>query len=245
MNKLEIQQLNKTFVSEKNNKINVIKDMNFAVKEGEFLCLLGPSGCGKTTLLRIIANLENPTSGIVTWDQNSIQPKIGFVFQEHSLLPWRTVYGNIAFGLELLGKEKEEIQKEIKRLISFVNLKGFENSYPRELSGGMQKRVAIARALAVNPDILLMDEPFVSLDAQTRNTLQKELVKIWKKTNKTVIFITHNVDEAVYLSDRVLILTQRPTSIKAEANILLQRPRDRTSIDFINIRKDILSKMNY
>ncbi|MHC1598118.1 MAG: ABC transporter ATP-binding protein [Candidatus Methanofastidiosia archaeon] len=245
MNKLKVQQLNKTFVSEKNNKINVIRDMNFIVKEGEFLCLLGPSGCGKTTLLRIIANLENPTSGIVTWGQNSIQPKIGFVFQEHSLLPWRTVYGNIAFGLELLGKEKEEIQKEIKRLISFVNLKGFENSYPRELSGGMQKRVAIARALAVNPDILLMDEPFVSLDAQTRNTLQKELVKIWKKTNKTVIFITHNVDEAVYLSDRVLILTQRPTYIKAEANILLQRPRDRTSIDFINIRKDILSKMNY
>lgn len=245
MNKLEIQQLNKTFVSEKNNKINVIRDMNFIVKEGEFLCLLGPSGCGKTTLLRIIANLEDPTSGIVTWGQNSIQPKIGFVFQEHSLLPWRTVYGNIAFGLELLGKEKEEIQKEIKRLISFVNLKGFENSYPRELSGGMQKRVAIARALAVDPDILLMDEPFVSLDAQTRNTLQKELVKIWKKTNKTVIFITHNVDEAVYLSDRVLILTQRPTSVKAETNILLQRPRDRTSIDFINIRKDILSKMNY
>ncbi|HHN81545.1 MAG TPA: ABC transporter ATP-binding protein, partial [Methanomicrobia archaeon] len=168
---------------------------------------------------------------------------IGFVFQGESLLPWRSVWDNIAFGLEIEGREEKEIKKEVSRLISLMGLEGFETSYPRELSGGMQKRVAIARAFSIDPDILLMDEPFVSLDAQTRNILQQEVLKIWEETKSTVIFITHNVDEAVYLADRVLILTPRPTKVKYEVPITLPRPRDRTEQSFIEVRKDILAKM--
>nr|HOP09482.1 ABC transporter ATP-binding protein [Candidatus Methanofastidiosa archaeon] len=158
-------------------------------------------------------------------------------------LPWRTAYNNIALGLELSKMPKDEIKKKVSELIEFMGLKGFENSYPKELSGGMQKRVAISRALVIEPELLLMDEPFVSLDAQTRNVLQRELIKVWEKRQNTIIFITHNVDEAVYLADRVLILTARPTMVNAEVIIDLPRPRDRTSNDFINIRKKILSKI--
>ncbi|MHC1604531.1 MAG: ABC transporter ATP-binding protein [Candidatus Methanofastidiosia archaeon] len=243
MYKLEIKDLNKTFVSEKMNKVGAIKDLSFKVKEKEFLCVLGPSGCGKTTLLRIIAGLEKPSSGTIEWNKEKNDNYIGFVFQEHSLFPWRTVFNNIAFGHEMLRNPKDETKKVVDKLIELMSLKGFENSYPKELSGGMQKRVAIARALAVDPDILLMDEPFVSLDAQTRNNLQRELLKVWKEIKNTVIFVTHNVDEAVYLADRVLILTPRPTTLKTEFNINLPRPRDRTDPKFIKVRKEILSEM--
>jgi len=245
MEKLRITNLEKTFMSEKSAKVSAVKDMTFDVKEREFLCIVGPSGCGKTTLLRMIAGLEEPTSGNIDWgNDNDIDHKIGFVFQDDALLPWRTTYNNIAFGLELLKDDKGNINEKVSDLIEFMNLKGFENSYPKELSGGMQKRVAIARALVVDPDLLLMDEPFVSLDAQTRNTLQKELIKVWENKENTIIFITHSVDEAVFLADRVLILTARPTKVKKEINIGLERPRDRTSNEFIGIRKMILSEID-
>ncbi|HPR41213.1 MAG TPA: ABC transporter ATP-binding protein [Candidatus Methanofastidiosa archaeon] len=242
MEKLRIKDLEKTFISEKKSKVTAVRDMNFTVKDKEFLCIVGPSGCGKTTLLRIIAGLEKPTSGTMEWEDGS-DHKIGFVFQDDALLPWRTAYNNIALGLELSKMPKDEIKKKVSELIEFMGLKGFENSYPKELSGGMQKRVAISRALVIEPELLLMDEPFVSLDAQTRNVLQRELIKVWEKRQNTIIFITHNVDEAVYLADRVLILTARPTMVNAEVIIDLPRPRDRTSNDFINIRKKILSKI--
>ncbi|MBN1786139.1 MAG: ABC transporter ATP-binding protein [Candidatus Methanofastidiosa archaeon] len=243
--KLVIKGLEKTFVSEKKNKVEAVKDMSFSIRDEEFLCIVGPSGCGKTTLLRMIAGLERPTSGQLEWKAGEDEDhRVGFVFQDDALLPWRSAYGNIAFGLELFGKPKEEIDAKVKELINLMNLKGFESSYPKELSGGMRKRVAIARALAIDPEILLMDEPFVSLDAQTRNVLQKELLKVWADKKITVIFITHNVDEAVFLADRILILTPRPTSVKEEVVIKLPRPRDRTDLEFIDIRKDILSKID-
>jgi NitT/TauT family transport system ATP-binding protein len=241
MEKMKIKNLSKTFITEKETQVKAIEDMTFDVEDGEFLCLVGPSGCGKTTILRIIADLESPTAGSITWMTKD--HSIGFVFQGESLLPWRSVWDNIAFGLELEGRPEKEIKEEVSRLISMMGLEGFESSYPRELSGGMQKRVAIARAFSIDPDILLMDEPFVSLDAQTRNILQEEVLKIWSETKNTVIFITHNVDEAVYLADRVLILTPRPTKVKYEVPIRLPRPRDRTEQSFIEVRKDILAKM--
>jgi NitT/TauT family transport system ATP-binding protein len=245
MDKLTVHNLNKVFVTDKQVKVPAIKDMNFSVKQGEFVCFVGPSGCGKTTMLRILAGLEEPSSGDISWDGGTEDKKIGFVFQSHTLLPWRTVYDNIAFGLEIQKTDDKTISEKVERLIGLMNLKGFEGTYPKELSGGMQKRVAIARALAVDPDIMLMDEPFVSLDAQTRNVLQRELLKVWEETKNTIIFITHNVDEAVYLADRVIILSQRPTQVKEEVPIPLARPRDRTDGEFIRLRKDILEKMNY
>lgn len=241
MEMMKINNLSKTFITEKETQVRAVEDLTFDVRDGEFVCLVGPSGCGKTTILRIIAGLDTPTSGSIKWMTKN--HSIGFVFQDESLLPWRSVWDNIAFGLEIEGRDEKEIEKEVSRLISLMGLEGFETSYPRELSGGMQKRVAIARAFSIDPDILLMDEPFVSLDAQTRNILQQEVLKIWEETKSTVIFITHNVDEAVYLADRVLILAPRPTKVKYEMPITLPRPRDRTEHLFIEARKDILAKM--
>ncbi len=245
MEKLTVRNLNKTFVTDKNVTVPAIKDMEFTIQDGEFVCFVGPSGCGKTTMLRILAGIEEPTSGEISWSGTQDTKKIGFVFQSHWLLPWRTVYRNIAFGLEIQKKDEKEISERVTNLIELMNLKGFEGTYPKELSGGMQKRVAIARALAIDPDIMLMDEPFVSLDAQTRNALQKELLKVWEETDNTIIFITHNIDEAVYLADRILILSQRPTRVKEEVHISIPRPRDRTDNAFIGMRKEILEKMNY
>lgn len=245
MKKLTIKNLEKKFISEKNTSVEAVKDMAFTVEDKEFLCIVGPSGCGKTTLLRMIAGLETPTDGNIKWDDSEEKDhRIGFVFQDDALLPWRSTNDNIAFGLELQNEPKEKIREKVSELVKFMNLDGFENSYPKELSGGMQKRVAIARALVIDPDLLLMDEPFVSLDAQTRNVLQRELIRVWKEKHNTIIFITHNVDEAVFLADRVLVLTPRPTAVKAEVKIELPRPRERTSNEFTKIRKEILSKMD-
>lgn len=245
MKTLKVENLSKEFVSEQGNKITALDNLSFEVKDREFLCLLGPSGCGKTTLLRIIAGLDTPTGGSIRWENGTKSHDTGFVFQENALLPWRTVEKNISFGLEMQKKPAEEKKEKVSKLIDMMKLKGFETSYPKELSGGMQKRVSIARALATDPDLLLMDEPFVSLDAQTRNVLQQELLRVWKETKKTIIFITHNVDEAVFLADRVIILTQRPSKIKSEATIDLKRPRDRTDAEFTELRKRILAEMNY
>jgi NitT/TauT family transport system ATP-binding protein len=223
-----------------------IEDFTIDVRDGEFLCVLGPSGCGKTTLLRIIAGLEMPSGGHILLDGNEISglgDDRGMVFQEFALFPWRTVRKNVEFGLELQGVPKERRNEISQKYIELVGLKGFENSHPYELSGGMKQRVGIARALANDPAILLMDEPFGAIDAQTRNMMQTELLRIWSETKKTIVFITHSVDEAVYLADRIVVLSPRPAVIKEIFEIEFPRPRDRASCDIANMRKNILDEI--
>ena len=226
--------------------LQVLDDITFDVKEGELVCVLGPSGCGKTTLLRIIAGLVDKTSGSILVDGEEVTgpgPNRGMVFQDFALFPWRTVQRNVEFGLEIKKIPPEERAKIATEYIHLVGLDGFEKSHPSELSGGMKQRVGIARALANNPHILLMDEPFGALDSQTRNQMQTELLRIQDETKKTIIFITHSVDESVFLADRILILSARPGRIVKEYNIDLPRPRDRGDTDFITIRKSILSDL--
>ncbi|HPE62549.1 MAG TPA: ABC transporter ATP-binding protein [Methanothrix sp.] len=239
---LEIKGLSKTF-SVKGKRFEALRDVNLSVGDKEFICLLGPSGCGKTTLLRIMAGLERPTSGEVTLDGVPIErpgPQRGMVFQEYSLFPWRTILDNVAFGLELKGVSKEERYEKARRYITAVGLAGFENSYPHELSGGMKQRVAIVRALVNNPKALFMDEPFGALDAQTRNVMQAELLRIWQEQQKTVVFVTHSVDEAIYLADRVVIMSARPGQISEIIKIEIPRPRVRTSSEVNKYREKVL-----
>ena len=241
---LSIRGLKKVF--EGPSKVVALDGIDLDIYEGEFLCIVGPSGCGKTTLLRIIAGLEKPTSGTVTLRQKPIKgpgPDRVMVFQEYTLFPWRTVLGNVVFGLEVKGLPKEKIMEKAMEYIRLVGLEGFENMYPHELSGGMKQRVALARALACDPDILLMDEPLSALDAQTRNYMQEELMEIWHKTRKTMILVTHNVEEAVYLGDRIVILTARPAKIKSIVEVSLARPRNRLSPDFIELRAKVLAML--
>lgn len=232
-------------VSKSIGDLEILEKVTFSVGKGEFLCMVGPSGCGKTTLLKCIAGLRTYHGEIFIEGEKSagISKKIGYVFQEFSLFPFRTVKGNMEFGMEIQKRPTEEREKTVKDLLDLIRLHGFEQAYPHELSGGMQKKVAIARALATDPGILLMDEPFVSLDAQTRNMLQKELLRIWQKTQKTIVFVTHNVDEAVFLADRVIVLTKRPATIKTEFPVDLKRERDRTSLEFVEIRKKVLKEL--
>ncbi|MFA4878248.1 MAG: ABC transporter ATP-binding protein [Methanoregula sp.] len=243
MGNLEIRDLNQSFPREDGSRLVVLDHLNFEVKDKEFVCILGSSGCGKTTLLRLIAGLDEAQEGSIVLDGEEIKgqnPKVGMVFQEYSLFPWRNVMDNIAFGLEMKGLIKEERYRIAQRYLELVNLSQFRESYPSELSGGMRQRVAVARALALDPVLLLMDEPFGALDAQTRNMLQKELLDIWEETKKTVIFITHSVDEAVYLSDRIIVLSPRPGRICRIFDVELDRPRDRTSVEFAKVRRTVL-----
>ncbi|MGB2843189.1 MAG: ABC transporter ATP-binding protein [Halobacteriota archaeon] len=243
--KLELRNVIKTFNSEEG-KIKALEDINLNVKPNEFLCIIGPSGCGKTTLLRLIAGLDHPNSGEIILDGKEVKepsPDRGMVFQEFSLFPWRTVIKNVTFGLETQRIDKEEQYRIANEYLELVGLKGFENCYPYELSGGMKQRVAIARALAMDPSILLMDEPFGSVDAQTRNILQEELLEIWKRTKKTVLFVTHSVDEAVYLGDRVAVMSARPGRIIECMDIDIARPRKRTSVEANEIREMLLIRL--
>lgn len=247
MGNLKVSDLSQSFAREDGSELTVLDHLTFDVKDKEFVCILGSSGCGKTTLLRMIAGLDTARSGSIVLDGESItgtSPKIGMVFQEYSLFPWRTVIDNIAFGLEMKGISREERYRIAENYLALVNLSQFRDSYPSELSGGMRQRVAVARALALDPVLLLMDEPFGALDAQTRNMLQQELLQIWEKTKKTVIFITHSVDEAVFLSDRIIVLTPRPGRICRIFPIELPRPRDRTSVEFARVRRDVLDLIN-
>ena len=242
---LEIDHLRKTFPKEEEEMV-AIEDFSLEVQNGEFVCLLGPSGCGKTTVLRIIAGLETLTSGTIKVDGKDVVnsgPDRGMVFQEFALFPWRTVRKNVEFGLEIKGVSPAERKTIGQKYIDLVGLNGFEEYLPKKLSGGMKQRVGIARALANNPEILLMDEPFGALDAQTRNQMQKELLRIWSETKKTVVFVTHSVDEAVYLADRVVVLTARPSRIKEIFKVDQQRPRDRANPEFIALRKRILAEL--
>lgn len=241
--KLELRNVTRVFYSEEG-KIKALEDINLNVKPNEFLCIIGPSGCGKTTLLRLIAGLDHPNSGEIILDGKEVKepsPDRGMVFQEFSLFPWRTVIKNVTFGLEIMEVDKQEQYKIANEYLELVGLQGFENCYPYELSGGMKQRVAIARALAMEPSVLLMDEPFGSVDAQTRNVLQEELLEIWKRTKKTILFVTHSVDEAVYLADRVVVMSARPGRIIECRDIDgIPRPRKRTSREANEIREHLL-----
>jgi NitT/TauT family transport system ATP-binding protein len=247
MGKLEIHDLYQSFRKDDGSDLVVLDHVTFNVQDKEFVCILGSSGCGKTTLLRLIAGLDTAESGSIILGGEKMRgtnPKVGMVFQEYSLFPWRTVIDNIAFGLEMQGISRDERYRIADRYLNLVNLVQFRDSYPSELSGGMRQRVAVARALALDPVLLLMDEPFGALDAQTRNMLQKELLDIWEATKKTIIFITHSVDEAVYLSDRIIVLTPRPGRICRIVPIDLPRPRDRTSMEFAQVRREVLDLIN-
>jgi NitT/TauT family transport system ATP-binding protein len=211
-------------------EIDALQDLSFSVKEEEMVCIVGPSGCGKTTLLKLIAGLLQPTSGRISFDGGG-QRRSAMVFQDHGLFPWMTVLENVAFGLEMQGMLRQVRNERARAWIERVGLHGFAHCYPHELSGGMQQRVAIARAFLVDPDILLMDEPFGLLDAQTRLVLQEQLLQIWKDHRKTVIYITHDIEEAVLLGDRVLVMSGRPGRIRQEFPIPLGRPRDLSASD--------------
>ncbi|MDD5617039.1 MAG: ABC transporter ATP-binding protein [Candidatus Methanoperedens sp.] len=242
---LILNNVSRTFIS-KGNTINALDKVNFEVKDKEFICILGPSGCGKTTLLRIIAGLDKPTAGEVMLDDIRVDKPgqdRGMVFQDYSLFPWRTVIDNIAFGLEVLGVDKKERYENAREYLKLLDLEKFENSFPYELSGGMRQRIAIVRALINNPKLLLMDEPFGALDAQTRNIMQAELLRIWEKKHKTILFVTHSVDEAVYLADRIVVMSARPGTIKEIFNIDLPHPRIRTSQEANIIRDRVLKSL--
>lgn len=233
-------------VSRRFNDILAVSDINLEVVDGEFVCLLGPSGCGKTTLLRLAAGLDRPTGGKLILDGKRIEGvnrECGFVFQEYALFPWRTVKGNIEFGPEVKGMTKDERERISQHYIDLVGLRGFEDHYPHELSGGMKQRVGIARAYANNPKLLLMDEPFGALDAQTRNLMQGELLRIWEKEHISALFVTHSVDEAVYLADRVVVMSARPGTVKEIFENNLPRPRVRTSPEANALRDSILRSL--
>ena len=215
--------------------VHALADIDFDVDPGEFVCIVGPSGCGKTTLFRILAGLEPATSGEVRLDDAVVTgptPDMGVVFQEYHLFPWQTVRENVAFGLEQTDVSAEERERRIAHLIDLVGLEGFEDSYPKALSGGMKQRVALARALAIDPALLLMDEPFGAVDAQTRERLQGELLDIWGETAKTILFVTHDVEEAIRLADRIVVMARDPGSIREIVTVDLDRPRERSDPAF-------------
>jgi NitT/TauT family transport system ATP-binding protein len=224
---LEVDGLGKRYESHEGSFI-ALKDMAFEVRQREFICVVGRSGCGKSTLIRIIAGLEEPTSGEVRLDGHPVSgpgPDRGMVFQSYTLFPWLTVRENIAFGLRMQGRVRIEANLEAMKWIERVGLKGFQNHYPAQLSGGMRQRVAIARALANRPRILLMDEPFGALDAQTRVRMQSHLLQVWRKVEVTVLFITHDLDEAIYLADRVVVLGSHPGRVLEIVDVPIPRPR--------------------
>ncbi len=228
----------------KTTEFEAIKQLDLTVKQGEFLAIVGPSGCGKSTFLDMIAGLAKPSSGEIFIDGKLIKgPALdrGIVMQGYALFPWRTVRKNVEFGLEIKNVPKQDRGEISQKYIEMVGLKNFADRYPHELSGGMKQRVAIARALAYDPEVLLMDEPFAAVDAQTRETLQEELLRIWEQMKKTIVFVTHGIDEAVFLADRVAVMSSHPGTIKDIVTINLPRPRDgiRSSADFGWIRHKI------
>jgi ABC-type nitrate/sulfonate/bicarbonate transport system ATPase subunit len=241
--KLKIEGVNMVF-NRDGNKTAVLNDVHLEVGEGEFVCLLGPSGCGKSTLLNIVAGFLNPSSGHVRIDGEAVQgpdPRRIFVFQERGVFPWLTVEGNIGFGLFKLPKEEQ--RRRIEYYIGLVGLKGFENAYPGELSGGMKQRLEVARALAVNPDVLFLDEPFGALDSITRLVMRGELLRIWEAEKKTIVFVTHDIEEAVQLADRVVVMSARPARIQRIVEIDIAHPRDISSARYLELRDGIFEEI--
>ena len=235
--KIVVNNLTKRF-----GDLTVLDGINFTIKEGELLAIVGPTGCGKTTFLNCISKLMPATEGDILIDGEEANPKkhnISYVFQEPTCLPWRTVRENVAYGMEIKGVPREERMERADKIMELVGLKSCADLYPNQVSASMMQRMAVSRAFAVNPDLLLMDEPYGQLDVKLRFYLEDELVKIWQKLNATVLFVTHNVEEAVYIAERVLILSNKPTHIKAEIPINLPRPRDTISPEFVELRKQV------
>lgn len=244
------EHVNKTFVSGKKKNLSVhqvIEDLSLTIYENEFVVLFGPGECGKTTALNILAGLDTADSGSVTQHGKEIrEPGIerGVVYQSVSLFPWLTVMENVEFGPKARGIDKSTRRKYAQELIELVGLQGFENNFPNSLSGGMRQRVGIARAYANDPEVLFMDEPFGALDAQTRYLMQEEILKIYEHQKRTIVFVTNNIEEAVYLADRIIVMKSCPTSVKKEYVIDLPRPREYTSQDFLKIRQEITEQMD-
>ncbi len=219
-----------------------LKDINLEIKQGEFVCLLGPSGCGKSTLLNAVAGFALPSAGEITVEGRKITgpgPDRGMVFQEYALFPWMTIAQNIAFGLEVQKKSKAEIDLTVNQLLDLLHLNDFRDRFPKDLSGGMRQRVAIARVLALDSPIMLMDEPFGALDALTRRNLQDELLRIWEKLGKTILFVTHSIEESIYLADRIVVMTYRPGTVKRDQIVDMPRPRDPSSAAFNDLKREL------
>ncbi len=228
-------------------RVTALKDVSIDIAQSEFLCVLGPSGCGKTTLLNLLAGFLTPTTGEIRIDGHPIRSQTldrGIVFQDFAqLFPWRTARRNVEFGLEIRGLPAPQRREVAMRFLRLVRLEKFADAYPSQLSGGMQQRVAIARALAYNPGFLLMDEPFAALDAMTREEMQRLLVDVWRETRKTVVYVTHNVAEAVYLADRIVVMAPHPGTVKAELRVRIARPRDPLSSEFVEAQRQVLAHL--
>ncbi len=244
---IQVKNVNKSFKQEDGDILHVLDNINLDIKDREFICLLGPSGCGKTTLLRIIAGLDEPDSGEVSDSAGLIKGPSrdrGFIFQQYSLFPWMTVLDNVVFGLNMCYPDKKEENLEsAKRYLQRVGLEDFQNSYPYQLSGGMKQRVAIIRSLLNHTPVQLMDEPFSALDMQTRHTLQEQLIGVWKRFDTTIVFVTHDVDEAVFLADKVVVMDKNPGRVKDIVSIDLERPRKRESTEFLKIQEEVMESL--
>jgi NitT/TauT family transport system ATP-binding protein len=238
---IQINQVHKVFTTPGGN-IEALKDINLTIEPGEFVCLLGPSGCGKSTLLNAVAGFQPPSSGTICIEGRLILspgPDRGMVFQEYALFPWMTVAQNVAFGLEIQKKDKAEIKQTVGQLLELLHLGDFRDRFPKDLSGGMRQRVAIARILALDSPIMLMDEPFGALDALTRRNLQDELLRIWEKLGKTILFVTHSIEESIYLAGRIIVMTYRPGMVKRDQPVDLPRPRDPSSVAFNDLKREL------
>ncbi|MEG3007261.1 MAG: ABC transporter ATP-binding protein [Oscillospiraceae bacterium] len=244
---IEVKNVDKFFPSKDNkDELKVLKNVNLAIEENQFVCLVGASGCGKSTLLRILAGLEEATNGEVLYKNEkhkSPRKEIGMVFQNYSLMPWLNVQDNITLGLDFNKTAKQEKNKIAAEYLEMIGMTEFSQSMPYELSGGMQQRVAIARALANNPDIVLMDEPFGALDAYTRIQLQKELLRIWEKHKKTIVFVTHSVDEAIYLADRIIFVSKTNGGIEKDIYVNMDRPRERKNPEYGKLTEELLEDL--
>lgn len=241
--KVSVQGLYKNFGS-----LEVLKDVNFDIKKGEFVCVVGPTGCGKTTFLNLLTRLIQPTSGQILIDGIPADPKIhnlSFVFQEPSTFSWLNIEKNISFAMEMKNYSKDRIKKNTNKIIEMMGLQKFRNSFPTEVSVSTEQKVVIGRSFALEPDLLLMDEPYAQMDIKTRCYLEDEVIHMWKELGTTVIFITHNIEEAVYLAERVLILSQKPATIKEEVTVELPQPRDVSSQEFVEIRRYITEKIKW
>ncbi len=238
---IDISQVNKVF-NAGDKQVVALKDIHLHIPDGQFVCLLGPSGCGKSTLLNAIAGFALPSSGSIAASGERVTgpgPDRGMVFQEYALFPWMTVEKNIGFGLEIKGMPRPEIARTVDKLLHMLSLSDFRHRFPKDLSGGMRQRVAIARVLALDSPIMLMDEPFGALDALTRRNLQDELLRIWAELKKTIIFVTHSIEEAIYLADRIVVMTYRPGTVKRDVAVGLARPRDPSARAFNALKREL------
>jgi NitT/TauT family transport system ATP-binding protein len=249
--KLEVRNLTKSFQRGRGDPMPVLDDISLEVADLEFVAIVGPSGCGKSTFLRIVDGLVAPDRGTIAINGRAVDGPgrgRGMVFQSFDLFPWRTTLGNVEFGMQMVDVPRAECRERAKRWIERVGLRGFEDAYPHELSGGMQQRVGIARALAIEPEVLLMDEPFGALDVQTRDLLQDELLAIWQRDRKTVLFVTHSIEEAIYLADRIVLFTPRPARVERVLDVPFGRPRTediKSDPSFVELRRDIWQSLKH